>query len=45
MHDIQIYLDSRKEEPWTYVDKLLLKAQLHILGIKRELDELRKNCE
>jgi hypothetical protein len=42
LRDIETHLRERKEEEWQPIDKLLLKTQLHILEIKRQLDHLNK---
>jgi hypothetical protein len=40
MHDIQVALDQRKELDWSNTDRLLLKAQLHIAGLQRQIQSL-----
>ena len=37
MHDIEVALRERKEIEWSNADRLLLKAQLHIAGLHRQL--------
>ena len=38
MHDIEAALRERSEEEWSNTDRLLLKAQLHIASLQRQLD-------
>ena len=38
MHDIEAALRQRSEEDWSNTDRLLLKAQLHIASLQRQLD-------
>ena len=38
MHDIEVELRNRKELDWTNTDRLLLKAQLHIASLQRQLE-------
>jgi len=38
MHDIEVALTQRKEMEWSNTDQLLLKAQLHIASLQRQLD-------
>jgi len=38
MHDIEVTLRERSEMDWSNTDRLLLKAQLHIAGLQRQLD-------
>ena len=38
MHDIEVALRERSEEEWSNTDRLLLKAQLHIASLQRQLD-------
>jgi hypothetical protein len=38
MHDIEVALKERSEEEWSNTDRLLLKAQLHIASLQRQLD-------
>ena len=38
MHDIEVALRQRTEEDWSNTDRLLLKAQLHIASLQRQLD-------
>lgn len=38
MHDIEVALRERSEMEWSNTDRLLLKAQLHIAGLQRQLD-------
>ena len=37
MHDIEVALRERKEIEWSNTDRLLLKAQLHIASLHRQL--------
>jgi hypothetical protein len=41
MHEIETALRQRSSEDWTDLDRLLLKAQLHIAGLQRELDNTK----
>jgi hypothetical protein len=36
--DIETALTQRKDLEWSNTDRLLLKAQLHIAGLQRQLD-------
>jgi hypothetical protein len=38
MHDLEVALRERKEMDWSNIDRLLLKAQLHIASLQRQLD-------
>jgi len=38
MHDIEVALRERSEMEWSNTDRLLLKAQLHIASLQRQLD-------
>jgi hypothetical protein len=38
MHDIEVALKERSNEDWSDTDRLLLKAQLHIASLQRQLD-------
>jgi len=38
MHDLEVALKERKELDWSNTDRLLLKAQLHIASLQRQLD-------
>ena len=38
MHDIEMALKKRSEKEWSNTDRLLLKAQLHIASLQRQLD-------
>jgi len=38
MHDLEVALRERKEMDWSNTDRLLLKAQLHIASLQRQLD-------
>lgn len=42
MKDIEDHLRKRTEEEWSDIDKLLLKTQLHVLEMKRQLDHMNK---
>jgi len=38
MCEIETALTQRKDLEWSNTDRLLLKAQLHIAGLQRQLD-------
>ena len=38
MHDIEVELAKRSNEEWSNADRVLLKAQLHIASLQRQLD-------
>jgi hypothetical protein len=38
MHDIEMVLKKRSEKEWSNTDRVLLKAQLHIASLQRQLD-------
>lgn len=38
MHDIEVALRERSEEEWSNTDQVLVKAQLHIASLQRQLD-------
>jgi hypothetical protein len=38
MHDLEVALRERKEINWSNTDRLLLKAQLHIASLQRQLN-------
>ena len=40
MEDIECALRQRTEEEWSNTDRLLLKCQLHIAGLQREIQQL-----
>lgn len=41
MHDIEVALKERSNEDWSDTDRLLLKAQLHIASLQRQLDHAK----
>jgi len=38
VHDLEVALKERSEMEWSNIDRLLIKAQLHIARLQRQID-------